>query len=122
MIKAIRMGDLITLDEQGTFRVAAEPVQRDGGCDIEVTPVKVINAGEWQCRTTEFTDWVAEQGIKPTRCYKVVLEDTHATFYCYGEDAEGRKYVVKTKGDPQYGEAARITPQRVELTREAPLA
>ena len=68
-----------------------------------------------------FTDWLTEHGIDPNLCFAVDLgegEDPQCVAHLYAVDADGKKYVDKTKTEivrqePMAFLAKRPAPRRI---------
>lgn len=63
----------------------------------------------------DFCYWLRTLGVKPERCYRVVIDGDTLTALCYAEDDDGRKYVIKDPKKNGYREAAVEEPMTIVI-------
>lgn len=81
----------------------------------------IIEAGVHpEANDKELAAWLRKWGIKPERCYRVVIDGNELTALCFAEDAEGHKYVIKDPKLVGYREAAVDEPVTVVHDNELP--
>lgn len=73
--------------------------------------------GSWLSQDDKFCDWLAELGVRPQDVYKVDIDfdADEMTVYKYAL-MDGKKFIQKDKDAPDYGEAAKEKPYKVDLS------